>query len=71
MDWHAARDETKLMADRKHPKIRFHLTVPYKGMTAWKVPGHGTSTLNAVYLACLLGYAPVYVCGAPQCECSV
>lgn len=66
MDWHAARDETKLMADRKGPKIRFHSTTPYKGMTAWKVPGHGTSTLNAIYLGCLLGYDEIYVCGAPM-----
>lgn len=32
---------------------------------SWPFPGHGTSTLNAVYLALTLGYDPVVICGAP------
>lgn len=31
----------------------------------WPWPGTGTSTLNAVYTALALGYAPVVICGAP------
>lgn len=35
------------------------------GKVQWPWPGHGTSTLNAIYTALALGYAPVVVCGAP------
>lgn len=31
----------------------------------WPFPGHGTSTLNALYLAIALGYDEVTICGAP------
>ncbi len=31
----------------------------------WPWPGHGTSTLNAVYTALALGYDKIVVCGAP------
>ncbi len=35
------------------------------GQYQWPWPGHGTSTLNAVYTAFALGYNPIVICGAP------
>lgn len=35
------------------------------GKYNWPWPGHGTSTLNAVYTAIALGYNPIVICGAP------
>lgn len=35
------------------------------GKYNWPWPGHGTSTLNAVYTAVALGYDPIVICGAP------
>lgn len=35
------------------------------GQYTWPWPGHGTSTLNAVYTALALGYSKVVLCGAP------
>lgn len=31
----------------------------------WPWPGHGTSTLNAVYTGIALGYSPIVICGVP------
>ena len=31
----------------------------------WQTPGHGTSGLNAVYVALLMGYTQIIICGMP------
>ena len=35
------------------------------GKWTWPWPGHGTSSLNAVYTALAMGYSSVWVCGVP------
>lgn len=36
------------------------------GKHTWPWPGHGTSTLNAVYTGLALGYDEIWLCGAPM-----
>lgn len=37
----------------------------YPGVHAWNLPGHGTSSLGAVYVGLALGYERVVLCGCP------
>lgn len=38
-----------------NPGVKYH----------WQIPGHGTSGLNAVYVALLMGYDDIIICGMP------
>lgn len=40
-------------------------THPRKVKYQWPFPGHGTSSLNAVYVGLRLGYDPIVLCGIP------
>ena len=35
------------------------------GRYTWPWPGHGTSSLNAIYTGLALGYDPIWLCGVP------
>lgn len=37
----------------------------YPGVHAWNLPGHGTSSLGAVYVGLALGYRRIVLCGCP------
>ena len=37
----------------------------YPGVHAWNLPGHGTSSLGAVYVGLALGYGRIVLCGCP------
>ena len=65
--WVAARDVSYQQKDRRYASpTHLHSNQKYSGVSHWKtLPGHGTSGLNAVYLALYLGYDRVKVCGMP------
>ena len=42
-----------------------HSCNPHEGVYVWPWPGHGTSSLNAVYTALALGYDEVILAGVP------
>lgn len=47
-------------------KITLHTCAPgHSGMHEWPFPGHGSSGLNATYLALALGYEEIVVAGVP------
>lgn len=54
-------------ARRQNNAIIGHTSVDtrFPSLHAWNLPGHGTSTLGAVYVALALGYKRVVIAGAP------
>ena len=60
--WLAARRPAHV---RKHGPVKYTHSCRVGGRYSWPWPGHGTSSLNAVYTALALGYAPIVLCGAP------
>ena len=63
--WAQARDEAYTQKDNGH-SLTLHSNRPYAKTHVWPVPGAGTSGLNAVLLAILLGYDEIKVCGIPM-----
>ena len=65
--WAQARDVAYTQQDNKAGHIlTLHSNREYTKTQRWPVPGAGTSTLNAVLIAILLGYDEIKVCGAPM-----
>jgi hypothetical protein len=60
--WLAAR---RPLYVRKWGPVKYTHSCRVGGKYSWPWPGHGTSTLNAVYTALALGYSTVVICGAP------
>jgi hypothetical protein len=65
--WRYGRDEVHEKIDKHQPKMfKVHTNRDFSKMYKWPLPGTGTSTLNAVYLAILLAYKDILVCGVPM-----
>jgi hypothetical protein len=60
--WIAARRD---QFDTRWGKPKYVHSNRTGGKYTWPWPGHGTSTLNAVYTAIALGYTDIRLCGAP------
>jgi len=59
--WLAARRE---LHTRRYGAVQ-HSHSCHGGQNSWPWPGHGSSSLGAVYTGLALGYDPVILCGAP------
>lgn len=59
--------EERFASTRRQPNaIAAHTSVERKaGVHAWNLPGHGTSSLGAVYVGLALGYRNVVLAGCP------
>lgn len=61
--WIAARREQLI---RAYGGIDYVHTCHHGAKYSWPWPGHGTSSLNAVYTGLALGYDEIWICGAPM-----
>lgn len=60
--FHARRPRYRMEFDNA---IRLHTCSELIGATVWPWPGHGSSSLNAVYTGLALGYEPIVLAGVP------
>lgn len=60
--WEAARRDQYLT---KYEGVKHTHSNKTGGKHTWPWPGHGTSSLNAVYTGIALGYNEIWLCGVP------
>ena len=65
MWWVNGRDVAYQQKDKPYPDTIMHSNRDYTRTVVWPVPGSGTSGLNAVIMAALMGYEEIKVCGMP------
>lgn len=65
MNWVRARRPVRDGSNRPSP-IRHTCMTAGKVALIWPWPGHGTSSLNAVYTGLALGYDDIVLCGIPM-----